>query len=60
MTQPDDFVHRPVMVDEVVDLLASVPAGWLVDCTVGGGGHARALLEHAGDFLSHPAGNLAG
>ncbi len=45
MTQPDDFVHRPVMVDEVVDLLASVPAGWLVDCTVGGGGHARALLE---------------
>jgi 16S rRNA (cytosine1402-N4)-methyltransferase len=50
VTLPDDFAHRPVMVDEVVDLLAPVPAGWLVDCTVGGGGHARALLE-AGD---HP------
>ncbi|HEX2849186.1 MAG TPA: 16S rRNA (cytosine(1402)-N(4))-methyltransferase RsmH [Acidimicrobiales bacterium] len=39
------FLHRPVMVDEVVDLLGPVPAGVVVDATVGGGGHARALLE---------------
>jgi 16S rRNA (cytosine1402-N4)-methyltransferase len=43
--QPDHFDHRPVMVDEVVELFSPVPDGWLMDCTVGGGGHARALLE---------------
>jgi 16S rRNA (cytosine1402-N4)-methyltransferase len=39
------FGHRPVMVDEVVELFRPVPAGVVVDATVGGGGHARALLE---------------
>lgn len=39
------FAHTPVMVDEVVDLFAPVPAGLLVDATVGGGGHAEALLS---------------
>ncbi len=38
------FVHEPVMVDEVVSLFATVPAGVIVDATVGGGGHSRALL----------------
>jgi 16S rRNA (cytosine1402-N4)-methyltransferase len=33
------------MVGEVVDALAPVPAGLIVDGTVGGGGHAGALLE---------------
>jgi 16S rRNA (cytosine1402-N4)-methyltransferase len=33
------------MVAEVVDAFAPVPAGLLVDGTVGGGGHAGALLE---------------
>lgn len=32
------------MVDEIVEAFAPVPPGVLVDCTVGGGGHARALL----------------
>ena len=41
----DRFRHRPVMLDEVVDLFAPAPAGWALDATVGGGGHARALLE---------------
>lgn len=36
--------HRPVMGDEVVDLLSPVPAGWVVDGTVGGGGHAALIL----------------
>ena len=35
--QPDpDFAHRPVMADEIVELFAPVPAGWLVDATLGG------------------------
>jgi 16S rRNA (cytosine1402-N4)-methyltransferase len=36
-----------VLVREVTELLAPVPAGVLIDGTVGGGGHARALLEAA-------------
>jgi len=39
------FEHRPVMLDEVVAALAPVPPGVLLDATVGGGGHAKALLE---------------
>jgi 16S rRNA (cytosine1402-N4)-methyltransferase len=39
------FRHDPVLVDLVVDLFAPVPAGLVVDATVGGGGHAAALLE---------------
>jgi 16S rRNA (cytosine1402-N4)-methyltransferase len=46
--QPEPFGHRPVMVDEVVGLLAPAPPGTVVDATVGGAGHARALLEAAG------------
>jgi 16S rRNA (cytosine1402-N4)-methyltransferase len=44
-TDQEAFSHRPVMVAEVVDLLAAVPAGVVLDATVGGGGHARAILE---------------
>jgi 16S rRNA (cytosine1402-N4)-methyltransferase len=39
------FEHIPVLRDEVVALFASAPAGVVVDATVGGGGHAEALLE---------------
>ena len=39
------------MVAEVVGAFAPVPAGLLVDGTVGGGGHARALLEAFGDSV---------
>ena len=39
------FEHIPVLRDEVVSLFASVPPGAVVDATVGGGGHAAALLE---------------
>src|SRR5881227_3201710 len=37
--------HEPVMVSEVVALLAPGRGGLFVDCTVGLGGHSRALLE---------------
>ncbi|MGH9411053.1 MAG: 16S rRNA (cytosine(1402)-N(4))-methyltransferase RsmH, partial [Vicinamibacterales bacterium] len=38
-------MHEPVMVPEVIGLLAPAHGGLFVDCTVGLGGHSRALLE---------------
>jgi 16S rRNA (cytosine1402-N4)-methyltransferase len=38
-------VHEPVMVAEVLEHLAPSRGGVFVDCTVGLGGHARALIE---------------
>ncbi len=40
----EGFLHVPVMAAEVTELLAAVPEGLVVDATVGGGGHAGALL----------------
>lgn len=37
--------HRPAMVDEVVEYLEPASTGLILDGTLGGGGHARALLE---------------
>ena len=38
-------MHVPVLLDLVVDLFRDVPPGLYVDATLGGGGHARAVLE---------------
>jgi len=38
-------IHEPVMVAEVIEHLDPSRGGVFVDCTVGLGGHARALLE---------------
>lgn len=65
------FEHQPVMVQEVVGLLAAVPPGVVVDATVGGGGHALAVLstyphlrlvglDRDRDALAAAAGALAG
>jgi 16S rRNA (cytosine1402-N4)-methyltransferase len=47
--------HTPVLVDAVVAALQPQPGGSYIDGTVGGGGHAAALLQH-----SHPDGRLLG
>lgn len=44
------FPHAPVMAAEVVELLSPVPPGWVVDATLGGGGHASALLGARDDL----------
>ena len=39
------YSHRPVMCREVIEVLTATPSGILLDATVGGGGHAAALLD---------------
>lgn len=39
------FEHRTVMRDEVASVMTTVPAGTVLDATLGGGGHAQAVLE---------------
>ena len=45
------FVHATVLRDEVVQLLKPVPGKRLVDATLGGGGHAEALLEAGAEVI---------
>ncbi|GAC1380855.1 MAG: 16S rRNA (cytosine(1402)-N(4))-methyltransferase RsmH [Acidimicrobiales bacterium] len=47
---PHPFQHVPVMREEIVHALGSVPPGIVVDATVGGGGHAAALLSGRPDL----------
>ena len=47
--------HRPIMVEEVLRCLQPAPGEVAVDCTLGGGGHAQAILERV-----QPGGRLIG
>jgi len=47
--------HIPVLVEETIQALAVQPGGRYIDCTLGGGGHTAAILEH-----SSPGGQLLG
>ena len=48
-------IHTPVLVNEVIEALAVQPGGRYIDGTLGGGGHAAAILGH-----SSPGGQLLG
>jgi 16S rRNA (cytosine1402-N4)-methyltransferase len=48
-------VHIPVLAGELIELLDPQPGAVAVDCTVGGGGHARLVADRVG-----PAGTLIG
>lgn len=41
--------HVPVLLKEVIDGLKIIPSGIYVDCTFGGGGHSRKILENLND-----------
>ena len=41
--------HTPVLLKEAVDALMIQPNGIYVDCTFGGGGHSKAILEKLGN-----------
>lgn len=41
----NDFIHHPVLAEEIVELFTGLPAGVIVDATLGGAGHARRILE---------------
>ncbi|MCJ7522681.1 MAG: 16S rRNA (cytosine(1402)-N(4))-methyltransferase RsmH [Dehalococcoidia bacterium] len=47
--------HEPVMLEECISALQVQRGGRYIDCTVGGGGHAAAILEE-----SSPGGRLIG
>jgi 16S rRNA (cytosine1402-N4)-methyltransferase len=51
----DLYAHQPVLLAESLELLALHPGAVVVDGTVGGGGHAAAILERTG-----PDGRLIG
>jgi 16S rRNA (cytosine1402-N4)-methyltransferase len=45
-----EFEHAPVMRDEIVDTFSTVPTGVVLDATLGGGGHAEAILDSRDDL----------
>lgn len=44
-SNPEGVYHIPVLLREAVEGLVTDPSGIYVDCTFGGGGHGRAILD---------------
>ena len=40
-----DIPHIPVLLDEVLDSFSTIKNGYFVDCTLGYGGHSKAILQ---------------
>ncbi len=45
VTETPPFSHQPVMLAEILEVFAPIDDGVVIDATVGGGGHAGALLD---------------
>jgi 16S rRNA (cytosine1402-N4)-methyltransferase len=45
-----DFTHVPVLLEEVTELFSALSGGVVVDATLGGAGHAAAILESRSDL----------
>lgn len=66
----EDFIyHRPVLANQVIELLSPRPGALIVDGTCGGGGHAEAILgaganvlalDQDPDAIAHASERLAG
>ena len=50
-----DFEHVPVLLDEIMEILNPRPGEVFVDCTLGGGGHSKAIIKRI-----LPGGTLIG
>lgn len=50
MVASTEFTHRPVMESEILAVLDSVPAGVVLDATLGAGGHTEAMLNRRNDL----------
>lgn len=48
----EDAYHLPVLAEEVVELMAPVMPGLVVDATFGGGGHTRRMLDEFGEDVT--------
>ncbi|HSB20612.1 MAG TPA: 16S rRNA (cytosine(1402)-N(4))-methyltransferase RsmH [Anaeromyxobacteraceae bacterium] len=46
-----EYRHEPVLSREVVEILRPEPGRLLLDCTLGGGGHAELLLERGAQVI---------
>ncbi len=49
MTQPNEFKHISVLLDECIEALAIKPDGIYIDATFGRGGHSAHILNALGD-----------
>jgi len=50
-----DFEHVPVLLNEIMEILNPQPGEVFVDCTLGGGGHSKAIIKRI-----LPGGTLIG
>ena len=47
-----EFVHKSIMLEEVIESLAIKPNGIYVDGTLGGAGHSSEIVKRLGDSFT--------